>query len=350
MMTQADIEKLPEFDNHKLVKSVFDEESGLRAVMAVHNENLGPGTGGTRMWVYVSEIDAVRDALNLSRAMTYKCALAGVPFGGSKGVIMGDSKKDKNEKLLTAYAEFINTLGGVTTGTDVGLNDQDVEIMRKTSKYILGAPAEGKLSTSLMATMGVFHSILGAAEEIWGSDDLSGRTFAVKGLGKTGAELVRLLTERGGKIVAAEIDKEKIETIRKKYPSLIIVDESIIHKEAVDIYCPCALGGDLNEKNVKELRCQAIVGTANNQLASDIIGDWLHEHGFLYIPDYVANAGGLINVVDELETGGYRKERVLERVAGIRVTVKKIIAGIDKFKRSTNRIADKMAEDVFLRS
>lgn len=346
-MHSLEIEKLPEFDDHKLVTFFSDKNSGLRAFVAIHNDNLGPATGGTRMWVYPSETDALRDALNLSRAMTYKCALAGVPYGGSKGVIIGDPHTDKTPALLAAYARSIESMGSLTTGTDVGLTDDDVAYMRKFSSHILGVPNGNHLSTSAMATLGVFNSILGAAEELWGSEDLSGKTFAVKGLGKTGEGLVALLLSHGAQVTAAEIDGAKLKEVKKKYPKITIVGQAEIHRQKVDMYAPCALGGDINPHSVKELRCAAIVGTANNQLSSPDVGDWLYRSGILYVPDYVANAGGLINVVDELETGGYKKDRVLKRVADIKKTVKKIISRAKKDRTATNRIADRMAEEIF---
>ncbi len=346
-MQSLEIEKLPEFDDHKLVTFFADKESGLRAFVAIHNDNLGPATGGTRMWVYPSETDALRDALNLSRAMTYKCALAGVPYGGSKGVIIGDPHRDKTPAILAAYARSIDTLGSLTTGTDVGLTDEDVAYMRRFSKRILGVQSGDHLSTSAMATLGVFSSILGAAEELWGSDDLTGKTFAVKGLGKTGEGLAALLLTYGAKVVAAEIDNAKIKEVLKRYPKIKIVAPTEIHRQKVDIYSPCALGGDLNSTSVQELKCTAIVGTANNQLSSPDVGSWLYRNGILYVPDYVANAGGLINVVDELEAGGYKKARVLERVTNIKKTVKKIFTRAKKARSSTNGIADRMAEEIF---
>ena len=346
-MYSLEIEKLPEFDNHKFVTFLSDKKSGLRAFVAVHNDNLGPATGGTRMWVYPSETDALRDALALSRAMTYKCALAGVPYGGSKGVIIGDPHRDKTPQLLIAYAEAFNSLNGVTTGTDVGLTDEDVTLMRQHSKFILGAPNGDKLSTSAMATLGVFSGIEGCLESLYDSADMTGKKFAIKGLGKTGMELLKLLYERGAHVIAAEIDKEKIEYAKEHYPRLILVSPAVIHKQKVDGYCPCALRGDLNPKSVKELNCQFIIGTENNQLTAGEIGDWLHKSGILYIPDYVANAGGLIAVVDELEKSGYSKERVLKRVKGIKETVKKIILDAKNEHQATNRIADRLAKEIF---
>jgi glutamate dehydrogenase/leucine dehydrogenase len=346
-MNSLEIEQLPEFDNHKLVTFLSDQKSKLRAFVAVHNDNLGPATGGTRMWVYPSETDALRDALNLSRAMTYKCALAGLPYGGSKGVIMGDPERDKTSELLRAYARSFNSLGGVTTGTDVGLNDDDVKVMREESEYILGAPDGNKLSTSITTALGVFAAIKGCARSIWGAEELWTKKFAIKGIGKAGFQLMRLLDSEDADIVVAEIDRRKIKEAKRQFPRVRFVSPRIIHKQKVDIFCPCALGGDLNSEDVKELRCRAIVGAANNQLVSSNIGDWLHNNGIVYVPDYVANAGGLITVVDELESDGYKKDRVVERINRIEGTVKNILTRSGRYNQSTNRVADGMAEEIF---
>ncbi|PIT92630.1 MAG: hypothetical protein COU08_01385 [Candidatus Harrisonbacteria bacterium CG10_big_fil_rev_8_21_14_0_10_42_17] len=345
----ANIEKLPEFDDHKLVSFFADRKTGLRAFVAIHNDNLGPATGGTRMWAYATEADALCDVLNLSRAMTYKCALAGVHYGGGKGVIIGNSETMKTPALLFAYAGLLYSgfKDIFSTGTDVGLTDDDVKIMSAANPHIIGVLHGDKLSTSDMATLGVFSSILGVFEEAYRDHDLSGKTFAVKGLGKTGMELVRFLTEAGAHVVAAEINKKKVALARKQFPTLRVVSPAIIHKQKVDVYCPCALGGDITSKTVRELRCRFIVGSANNQLASTIVGATLHKKGILYVPDYVANAGGLINVVDELEKGGYRSDRVLTRVKNIKRTIRKIIARSQKEKQPTNLIADRMAEEIF---
>lgn len=346
-MTSLEIEKLPEFDDHKFVTFLSDKPSGLRAFIAIHNDNLGPATGGTRMWVYPSETDALRDALNLSRAMTYKCALAGVAYGGSKGVIIGDPHKDKTPALLEAYARAIDNLGNLTTGTDVGLDDSDVAFMRKFSTRILGVTNGDHLSTSSMATLGVFNALLAAAHEYWGGNSIENKIVGVKGLGKTGEELVRLLLEKGARVIAAEIDSSQAKAVSKKYPSIKMVDSQELHLQNLDIFSPCALGNELNPKTVQELNCKVIVGSANNQLSSPEIGDWIHRNGILYIPDYIANAGGLINVVDELEPGGYKKSRVLERVSEIQKTVKKVISRSHKERLASNRVADRMAEEIF---
>ena len=349
-MNSIDIEKLPEFDDHKFVTFFSDQKTGLRAFVAVHNDTLGPGTGGTRMWVYPSETDALRDVLNLSRAMTFKCALAGVPYGGSKGVILGDPHRQKTPELLRAYARRFDSLEGVTTGTDVGIEDQDVEIMRQESSRFLGVPDGKKMSTAIATSLGVFSAIKGVARVMWGSDDLRGKRFAVKGVGKAGMELLKLLVADGGDVVVAEIDKDRVGRVRHEFPKVRLVDSPSIHKQDVDFFCPCALGGDLNSETVKELRCSAIVGAANNQLQSNDIGDWLHRSGIVYAPDYVVNAGGLITIVDELEKDGYDRQRVLSRVNNIGNTVEKILDRSQKTNQSSNRVADEMAEEIFKKS
>lgn len=350
-MKSFDIEKFPEFDKHKEIKFFSDDKAGLKSFVAIHNDNLGPATGGTRIWPYISVDEAIRDVLKLSRAMTYKCAIAGLKFGGGKGVIIGDPKKDKNPTLLKTYARLITEYFGsrFTTGTDVGLTDEDVKLMRRESPYFLGVIAEDKLNGSKMASLGVFYSIQGVLEVATGSGEIKGKSFAIKGLGKTGMELARLLTEKGAKIFAAEIDKEKINEAVRNFPGIKIVDEKLIYKQEVDVYCPCALGGDLNEKTVGELKCRFVVGTANNQLSANEIGDMLWQRKITYGPDFVVNAGALINVVDELEPGGYQKERVLNRVTALKDRIKSIIILAEKENKPSQRIACQMAEEIFLK-
>lgn len=345
-----EIEKLPEFDNHKSVTFFHDKPSGLKAFVVIHNDNLGAAIGGTRMWAYATTIEGLQDALNLSRAMTYKCAMAGVRFGGGKGVIIGNPSTEKTTNLLTAYAAKVKDYFGprFRTGTDVGLTDDDVKMMSAANPFLVGVMEGDKLSTSHMATLGVFYSIKGCFEEANGGDGLSGKRFAIKGLGKTGMELLRLLTEEGAEVVAAEIDTDKVKYAKKHFPKVKIVKPEVIHKQKVDMYCPCALGGDLNKKTIKELDCKFVVGTANNQLSDNEIGDKLWKMGIIYAPDYVANGGGLINVADELEPDGYRKERVLARVRAIKETIQRIISRSKKSNQTTHRIADRMAEEIFL--
>jgi len=346
VISSVSAENLTEFDNHKNVFRFEDRDAGLVAFLAIHNENLGPGTGGTRAWYYSIENDAINDALRLSRAMTYKCALAGVPFGGSKGVIILNSE-GKSKRTLEAYARAINSLKRITTGLDVGLTNEDVKYMRKFSSNFLGLAQEGRLDTGKMASLSTFMGILATAERLWGEPSVQGRVFAIKGLGKTGTELARLIAERGGEIIAADINKESLSKIQKEIPGIKIVNPSDVMKQEADIYCPCALNGDLTTDSIKDLRCKAIVGSANNQLANLSVANEIEKIGILYAPDYTVNSGGLINVVDELEPGGYSKQRVLSKIEKVKDTLHRVFHEADKHRITTAQAADQLAESAF---
>src|SRR3989344_93895 len=347
-MTQLEIEKNQEFCGHELVSFFSDEKSGLWGFIAIHNTNLGPATGGTRMFPYSSEKEALSDVLRLSRAMTYKCALAGLKYGGGKAIIVGNPKR-KTKALLEAYGRKIYFFGGMfTTGTDAGIDDTDAQIMGKTSKFILGRPnGVKKESTSDMAALGVFYGIIVVAHRLFGSESLQGKTIAIQGLGKLGGELARLALDAGATVIGADIDKDVVGRMRKKYPRICLVNHTDIHKQECDVYAPCALWGELTPKSILEIRARAIVGGSNNQLSSNEVGNALHQMGILYAPDYVVNAGGLINIVDELETGGYKRSRVQQRIKNIQSTLKTIFDTSKRKNVSTHMIADDMAEQIF---
>jgi leucine dehydrogenase len=341
------IAELPEFDNHEFVASIADESVGLKGFIAIHNTHLGPATGGTRYWHYTSELDALKDALKLSRAMTYKCALAGVPYGGGKGVLIGNGNSLKNEKFLRSYAQRINLLKGTFyTGEDVGVDQDDANRLAKYSPYIIGKKKFGG-DPGPWAALGVFHALLAALKEVFGSEDLRNRTIAIQGLGKVGFGLAQLVHEKGGKVIAADIKEEAASAAARKLKNIKIVSAKEIHRQKVDVYSPNTLGAEVNERTINEFRCSIICGGANNQLKSDYYGAVLQRLGILYVPDYVANAGGLINVVAELDKRGYSKERVREKVAGIRETVNKIIALSKEKKKPTNEVADELARKIF---
>lgn len=343
------ISALKEFDGHELVSFVADEEAGLKAFIAIHNTRLGPATGGTRYWNYRSETEAIRDVLKLSRAMTYKCALARVPYGGGKGVIISNSRNSHKKRILAAYAEKVNLFNGkFTTGEDVGIYEVDIKIMLKHSPFINGRPSVAG-DPSPWAALGIFCAIQGALENVFGSPDVSGRSVAVKGIGKVGMCLCELLHKHGALIVAADINSKRVRLAREKFPGIRIVSPLDIHKQKVDVYAPCALGDEFNKKTIPHLRCGIICGGANNQLASREDGDRLHSWGILYVPDYVANAGGLINVVAELDKRGYSRRRVIRKVKGIRNTAKRIIRFSEKHNRPTSEVADQLAEKIFKR-
>lgn len=346
-MEDSFFEHLPEFDNHKLVSFFYDKATKLRGFIAVHNTKQGVAVGGTRYWNYSSETEALADALKLSKAMTYKCALAGVPYGGGKGVIIADASQPNKQKLLVAYAKRINMLNGTFyTGEDVGIDQNDISVLEKDSKFIIGRPGVAG-DPSPWAALGVFYALKAGLEFLFGSSGTQGRTFAIKGLGKVGEELCRLLYENGGNIIAADIDKKRLRETKTKFPKMRIVSTAAIHKQKVDVYCPCALGDEFTKATIPQLRCKMICGGANNQLGSLEAGELLHRRNILYIPDYLANAGGLINVVAEFEKNGYNKEQVEARIRNIEKTAKKILKLSEKSKKPTSQVADDLAMKMF---
>ena len=342
-----DLSRFPEFDNHKAVYRFEDLSVGLKGFIAIHNDNLGPATGGTRMFPYVSEDEALRDVLRLSRAMTYKCALAGVRHGGGKAVIIGEPEKNKNEKFLCAYARIVSELKGrFFTGEDVGISEDDVQVMLKESNSFIGRRGIAG-DPSPYAALSTFYAAQVALSECCGQEDFFNRLVTVKGVGKVGSELLRLLIGVGALVSVADIKPAVISEVKSRYPQVKIVDPQEIHKQAVDIFSPCALGNDLNLKSINEILAKVICGAANNQLASPDVGDALFKAKILYVPDYVANAGGLINVVDELESDGYSKKRVLKKIENLKNTLRTIFLFSKQKNQPPHRIADRLAEDIF---
>ncbi len=341
-------EQLPEFDKHKLVSFFYDKATGLRGFIGIHNTKQGIAVGGTRYWNYKSEDEALADALKLSRAMTYKCALAKVPYGGGKAVIIANPAliKDK-QKLLVAYARAVNMLHGTFyTGEDVGISEQDVSVLMKESKFMIGRPGFAG-DPSPWASLGVFYAIQAGLTFLFGSGKIEGHTFAIKGAGKVGGELLRLLYENGGSIVAADVNLKNMQEIKKRFKNIRIVKQTEIHRQRVDVYCPCALGNEFSKTTISELNCKMICGGANNQLSSSEAGEILHKRKILYIPDYLANAGGLINVAAELDKDGYKKERVELKVKQIKNTAEHIIELSQKTNMSTSKVADGLAMEMF---
>ncbi|MBI2415190.1 MAG: Glu/Leu/Phe/Val dehydrogenase [Candidatus Kerfeldbacteria bacterium] len=346
-MEQIDVKNYKEFDNHERVIKVEDDNIGLKAYIAIHNSNLGPAIGGTRMYNYRTEKEAISDALNLSKAMTYKCALSGIKQGGGKGIIIGDPKIDKTEELIRTYAKKIDELGGsFITGEDVGLSEEDVQVMFEESNYFVGKSGLAG-DPSPFAAQSVFYCMQAAIEDYMRATSFDGVSVAVKGVGKVGSSLVDLLVKAGAKVAIADIDDAQIDKILRRYSNIEVVHPKDIHRFNADIFAPCALGGDINDKTVLELKAKIICGGANNQLAQPEVGDRLHKKGILYVVDYVANAGGLINVVDELEEEGYSKERVMMRIQIIKDTIKNLIALSEDQDIATSRFADMMAKCIF---
>lgn len=332
---------------HKLVVKFKDCECGLRGFVSIHNDNLGPAVGGTRMFPYKSEADALGDDLRLSEAMTYKCALAGVPYGGGKGVIIGNPKTDKTDELLISYAKVVNHLRGrFRTGEDVGISEENVQLMLDHSKYFIGKSSYAG-DPSPFAGLSTYVSMKAAVLKILHKRSLNGIHVSVKGVGKVGTSLVDLLVENGAKVTIADIDPKAVKRLLKKYKNIQAVDYRDIFFEPADVYAPCAMGSEFNLQNAKKLKAGIICGGANNQLASREVGIMLKKLGIVYVPDYIANAGGLINVVDELERGGYKEKRVIRRIENIRKTVNKVLSLSSSTGKATNVVSDRMAEEIF---
>jgi leucine dehydrogenase len=340
---QLNYKKFKEYDKHKKIIKFEDKENKLKGFIAIHNNNLGPAVGGTRFFPYRSQEEALKDVLRLSHAMTYKCALAGVKYGGGKAVIIGDPQKLKTEKLIRAYAREIGKLKGqFTTGEDVGISEEDVQIMLEESPFFIGKKGLAG-DPSPYAALSTYYALKSACKHCFGKSSLKDVTVAVKGIGKVGSELVRLLCKEGSRVYVADINRKTTISIKRKFPEAKIVNPKVIHKLKVEVYAPCALGNEFTDITKNQIKAKIICGAANNQLSSREIGDWFFENGILYIPDYVANAGGLINVVDEMEPGGYNKKRVDKRIKNIKETVSKIIELSEKKKVSTVRISDEIA-------
>lgn len=338
-----EISHFDEFDNHESVNFFFDKISGLEAVVCIHNTTLGPATGGTRYWSYKNKQEAIQDALRLSKAMTYKCALAGVPFGGGKGVIIAN-KKHIRAKILKAYAKKINLYrGNFTTGEDIGLFHNDIIKLKKYSPYFNGQKA-GDLGK--WAALGVFNAIKASIRYEFGHEQLRGLTVAVKGLGKVGSGLCRLLHTSGATIVGADINKAKIKKARQELPYVNITDYKNIHKNKCDVFSPCALSGDINKKTINELNCKIICGGANNQLSSQDLDYQLFKKGIIYIPDFIANAGGLIGVAGELALIKYNADWVKNKISKIYSTVGQVLKKSNSKNVPPNRIAIDMAKSI----
>ncbi len=337
-------EKMSELD-HEQVVYCHNKEAGLKAIIAIHNTTLGPALGGTRMWPFESEDEALIDVLRLSRGMTYKASLAGLNLGGGKAVIIGDPKKDKTEKLFRAFGRFVQTLGGrYITAEDVGTAVQDMDYVYMETKHVTGVTQAhgGSGDPSPVTAWGVFHGIRACVKEKMNRDDLEGLTVAVQGLGHVGYYLVKNLTEAGAKCVVTDIDNEKINRVVDEFEAVRVEPDDIYGVDA-EIFAPCALGAVINDKTIPMLKCQIVAGGANNQLATEKHGDILSEKQVLYAPDYVINAGGLINVSIELE--GYVKERALMKTSQIYDTLLKIFEIKNKQNVPTYRAADLLAEE-----
>lgn len=340
------IEKLPEFDGHKLVSFIYDAPTGMSGFIALHRATpTMPSFGATRFWHYPSPQAALRDALGLAKTMSYKLAMAGLPYGGAKAVLMASSHTVRNRAaLLKTYAGRVNLLGGrFVTGNDVGLNDEDLHIMRRNSPYMVGTKGDVLKFTAL----GILQGMSVCLKEVYGSEETHNRTFAIQGVGNVGMGLLKLLYRSSKKIIIADINSDKIRAAKRMFPKIEIVRSSQIHMQEADVFSPCALSRSVTRKKAAELRCKIVAGGANSQLEDKNTGDMLHRRGILYAPDYLVNAGGLITVVDEYEHKDYNARRVLRRVMEIRKNMQAVINKSKREGRPTHRVADEMAEKNF---
>ncbi len=323
-----------------------EQTLGLKAIIAIHDTTLGPAAGGIRMWPYASEADAIKDALRLARGMTYKCAAAGVSYGGGKCVLIGDPKRDKTEAKLRALGRFIHRLNGLfLTGVDVGTTPEDMLVMRMETPYVVTVPEAwgGPGDSSQVTAFGVVQGMRACLQEVYGSAELQGRTLALQGVGAVGKPALKYLVEAGALVTLADIDQQKATLAAAEYNAQVVHPEEIHHLK-VDVYCPCALGNVLNDQTIPQLRCKIVCGSANNQLGEERHGDLLHQLGILYAPDYIVNAGGLLSNLDSLNPGGFNRERAMEKVSHLYDAMENVIAISKEQHIPTYRAADVMAE------
>lgn len=338
-------EKLTQYDYEELV-FCQDKATGLKAIIAIHNTTLGPGLGGTRMYNYKNEQDAITDVLRLSRGMTYKAAISGLNLGGAKAVIIGDPRKLKSEAFMRKFGQFIENLNGkYITAEDIGTTTKDMEYINMATEHVVGLPEimGGGGDPSPVTAYGVFLGMKACAKEVYGNDNLSGKKVLVEGVGKVGGYLVELLAKEGAIIQVADVNEDAIKDMVKKYKASA-VSLSDIHEQDIDIYSPCALGASLNDTTIPQLKCYIVAGAANNQLGEETRhGQMLVERGILYGPDFLINAGGLINVYTELN--GYNRDIAMARAENIYSVTSDIIKLAKEENIPTYAAANKMAEN-----
>jgi leucine dehydrogenase len=332
-------------DQYEEVVFFHDPPTGLRAIVAIHSTTLGPALGGCRFYPYPSEDDALIDVLRLAKGMTYKAAAAGLDLGGGKAVIIGDPKRIKTEELLRAYGRFIESLGGrYITAEDIGTARDDMDIIRRETRYVTGISPElgGSGDPSPVTAYGVYLGMIACAEEAWREQSLEGRRVAVQGVGKVGYHLVKHLVANGANVVVSDVSVDSVARAVKDF-GVDTAEPDKIHALDCDIFAPCALGGIIRDDTLPELKCRIVAGSANNQLERSEHGEALDAAGILYAPDYVLNAGGLINVADELQ--GYNEKRAKARLQEVYRTLREIFNIARDRDISTSAAADAFAEE-----
>lgn len=337
-------EKLSTHD-HEQVLFFQDKSVGLKAIIAIHNTVLGPALGGLRMWPYETEEAALRDALRLSRGMTYKNAAAGLNIGGGKAVIIGDPAKDKSEALFRSFGRVVESLGGrYITAEDVGVNVDDIEYIFQETAYVTGVHEVhgGSGDPSPFTAFGVMQGLKASLQRRFGNEELGRYSFAVQGLGHVGMKVVEHLREAGAKVFVTDIREENVRRAVDELGAEAVSLDDIYDVEA-DVYTPAALGGTVNERTLPRFKFKVICGVANNQLESDEIGDEVERRGILYAPDYAVNAGGVMNASLELE--GYNKERAMRRISMIYGNITSIFEIAERDGIPTYKAADRLAEE-----
>ncbi|MDX1655710.1 MAG: Glu/Leu/Phe/Val dehydrogenase dimerization domain-containing protein [Candidatus Competibacteraceae bacterium] len=343
----------PSFDDHEQVVFCCDPESGLKAIIAIHNTNRGPSLGGCRMWPYQSDEEALRDVLRLSRGMTYKSAMANLALGGGKSVIIGNPRSDKSEALLKAMGRFVDSLGGrYVAAEDSGTSVADLKVMNQVTDHVAGImdklTGEGTVRSgdpSPATAYGVFVGLKAAVKHRLGRDDLTGLKVAVQGVGNVGFRLAKQLFEAGAKLWVTDIHSDSVQRAVEELGAEAVSEDRIFGLD-VDIFAPCALGSIINDKTLPQLKAKVVAGAANNQLAEERHGRELLERGILYAPDYVINAGGIIDVSYERH-GSYDRDAMFRHISGIYDTLLEIFQRADSEKLPTGIVADHIAEERF---
>jgi glutamate dehydrogenase/leucine dehydrogenase len=332
-------------DTHEEVLYGHDPVSGLKAIIAIHSTALGPALGGTRFFPYRTEEEALHDVLRLAKGMTYKSAAAGLDLGGGKAVIIGNPAEIKSERLLRAFGRVIDSLGGrYVTAEDVGTTTADMITIASETKWVTGLPNVhgGSGDPSPATARGVMGAIRAVTERLWNSDDLGGLTVGVQGVGKVGASLVERLTKAGAQTIVCDVNEDAAVAMMTEHSSAIVGTDEIFDADC-DIFAPCAMGGAINADTVERLRCRAVVGSANNQLEDRVLADRLAERGILYAPDFVVNAGGIINIADELR--GYDWKRAVGAIDRIQDNINRVLDAAEARHVNPNQAAIEVAEE-----
>ena len=333
------------FDDHEQIVFCNDKDTGLKAIIGIHNSVMGPALGGTRMFNYSNEWEALNDVLRLSRGMTFKSAITGLNIGGGKAVIIGDAKTQKTPELMRKFGEFVHSLSGrYITAEDVGMETADMDIVRDVTPYVTGISEErgGAGNPSPVTAFGVYMGMKAAAKQQFGSDVLTGKKVLVQGIGHVGEALVEYLTKEGALVTISDINEERLNDDLKKYNATVYTGTDV-YAEEVDIYAPCAMGATINDATIHKIKAKVIAGAANNQLANEVVhGAILQERGILYAPDFLINAGGIINVYAEL--AHYGKAEIMAKTENIYNTTLEIFDFAIANKMTTHQAALTIAQ------